>query len=135
MLTVEHYFGKFTELAKDEELFANATGLLRNVNMLLSAYVSHRGSDMPINPSTGNIISGSLYGGIRPLDCPQGAAKSSHKKGLAVDIYDPKNELDAWLNDITLLKFNLYREHPDSTPHWCHLTINSPASGHRTFKP
>ena len=39
--------------------------------------------------------------------------------------------LDDWLDDDTLERYGLYREAPDATPHWCHLTTRPPMSGRR----
>lgn len=118
-----------------EEQENNAVVLLDRVNSLLYEYTSKTGQERPINPHTGNLISGLTEGGFRLPDCPQGAPDSSHKQGQAVDIYDPHGTLDKWLNDEILTKFDLYREHPDSTEGWCHLSTRAPHSGHRTFYP
>jgi hypothetical protein len=93
------------------------------------------GRELPINPKTNSCISGETNGGFRLPDCPIGAADSSHKQGQGVDIYDPLNDLDAWITDDILTDFDLYREHPVSTEFWCHLTYRAPHSGHRTFFP
>jgi hypothetical protein len=60
---------------------------------------------------------------------------SQHRHAHAVDIFDPENALDNWLTDDTLRAYGLYREHPDSTPGWCHLQDVPPRSGHFTFVP
>jgi hypothetical protein len=62
-------------------------------------------------------------------------ARRQLKQGRAVDVYDPDGHLDAWITDDILEDFGLYREHPDSTSTWCHLTDRAPGSGHRTFWP
>jgi hypothetical protein len=88
-----------------------------------------------VNTKTGCLISGSKNGGIRPKDCPEGSALSSHKNAQGVDIYDPSNALDGWLDDIKLLKYDLYRESAESTPSWLHVSTRPPKSSRRTFKP
>lgn len=92
-----------------------------------------------ICPNTGTQISGSKGGagdgGFRLQTATTGAAMSSHKLAQAVDVYDPQNSLDDMVTDEVLEQFNLYREAPDSTPHWLHLTTRAPHSGHRTFQP
>lgn len=135
MILFKEYFGKFLD-HKDatEEVKENAIVLLERVNDLLE-YSFEFGVDMVLNPLTKTYISGAKYGGFRPQNCPIGAPKSAHKTGEAVDIYDPKNLLDNWINDVILSRFNLYRESPLSTPKWTHLTTRSPKSNRRTFSP
>ncbi len=131
MITVEQYFRDFEHTETHTE---NAKALLNRVAMLI-AFAETQGVKARINKKTGSIISGDTYGGFRPLSCPIGAEKSAHKQGMAVDIYDPDNALDAFVNDIILTKFDLYREHPDDTQHWLHVSTKIPASKRRTFKP
>lgn len=117
-----------------EEHKKNAEELLRRVNALLSAFVAD-GGVLNKNPYTKSYISGEKYGGFRPQDCPIGAPKSAHKLGMAVDVYDKGNQLDSWLTDLVLLKFDLYREAPEKTINWAHLSTKAPGSGKRTFYP
>lgn len=135
-LTVIQYFGPWvkhpdaTDSRKD-----SGCNLVAAVNPLLARYESETGNHIKVNPATGSIVSGQTFGGFRPQSCPQGAPHSSHKQGQGVDIYDPDNAFDKWITDEILEEFNLYREHPDSTDTWCHLTTRAPGSGHRTFWP
>lgn len=133
MITLDQYFGKFQNLKTDANI-KNATLLLNRVNVLLEESKKY-GVSLKINPKTESLISGTQYGGIRPADCPEGSALSSHKKAMGVDIYDPNNALDGWLDDIKLLKYGLYREHPSKTDTWCHITTCAPNSGKRSFYP
>lgn len=64
-----------------------------------------------------------------------GALKSKHMTGEGIDIADNDGAIDAWLTDERLEQLGLYREHPDSTPNWCHVQIVPPRSGRRTFIP
>lgn len=135
MITVADYFGQFLDHHDALDIYnQNADDLLDKINALLYAY-ERDGRKVPINPNTGTQISGTSFGGFRPQSCPQGAPDSSHKIGKGVDVYDPQGKLDAWLNDDILAAFGLYREHPDATDTWCHLTTRAPHSGHRTFFP
>ena len=129
MITLEQYFGKFPEL-RIPAYEKSATQLLVRVNLLLK-----EANHTIINKKTGSQISGTQYGGMRPKECPEGAENSSHKTACGIDIYDPENTLDGWLDDIKLLKYDLYREHPDYTKGWTHLTTRQPHSGKRTFIP
>lgn len=132
MITIDDYFGKW--LFHDdatEKVKVNSALLLNCVNALLLDY----GVEMPVNPATNSCVAGATFGGFRPSECTQGAATSSHKEGRGIDLYDPQNKLDDWLDDERLSKYNLYREAPLKTPGWCHLTTRAPHSGKRTFLP
>lgn len=131
MITLEQYFGRFSHTAEQQ---GNAELLLARVNLLLDDAVKY-GVVLKIDPDTKCFIGGNQYGGFRPENCPIGAQKSAHKLAMAVDIYDPYNALDVWLDDAKLLKYNLCREHPDYTPSWVHLSTKMAKSGKLTFIP
>lgn len=137
MLTLTQYFGKYAQ-HKDvtAERLANAERLVMAVNRLHQLMVIG-GVTFPINPLTGSIVGGETLGGFRPQDCPIGAPASAHKQGLAVDIYDPKGEIDGWLisHQLGLKPYGLYFEHPATTPRWSHWTVRAPKSGRRFFYP
>ena len=132
MILISHYFGAKPHTPEHE---AAATDLLERVGNICTTLAW----DYPIDPDTGTSISGSKGGsgdgGFRLTTATTGSAKSSHKEAKAVDIYDPANLLDELITDALLTAYGLYREHPDSTPGWCHLTTRAPGSGRRTFKP
>ncbi len=136
MITVEQYFGPWKDSPDATlERRRNAMRLLESVNPLLEAYIAD-GHELKMNPATGTLVSGETLGGFRPQSCQIGAPSSAHKQARAVDVYDPDGHLDLWLNDETrLVQFGLYREHPDATRSWCHLTDRPPGSGRRTFMP
>lgn len=66
-----------------------------------------------------------------------GAKSSAHCTGEAVDLYDPKNEIDdSIMRDPSILdRVDLYLESPQHTPGWCHLSTRRPKSGNRVFIP
>lgn len=133
MITIRDYFGNWIghrDATLDRR--AAATLLLSKVNALLAEC---HALGLRYNPVTGTMVSGTSYGGFRPLDCNEGAKNSSHKEGRGIDIYDPDNHLDQWITDAVLEKHDLYREAPASTGGWCHLTDRPPVSKHRTFLP
>lgn len=137
MITLLQYFGPWMNHpdatpAKQ----ANAQRLLDAVNSLM-AYAEEHGIEFKINPSTDSQVSGTRLGGFRPILSTTGAARSSHKEGLAVDIYDPDDEIDKWCLDNLdrLEKVGIYLEHPDYTTTWSHWTIRKPGSGNRVFYP
>lgn len=135
MISLEEYVGPHSESPDwTPERKDAAVVLLPKVNELLAA-AEHNGVDLPDNPKTGSLVSGTQYGGFRPQNCPEGAPHSSHKEGRAVDVFDPSGELDRWISDLILEKYDLYREHPADTNGWCHLTDRAPSSGKRTFHP
>ena len=119
--------------SEDDE--ARADDLLARVQLLLD----HLGIVPPTCPNTGSQISGSKGGagdgGFRLSTSTTGSGRSSHKEAKAVDLYDPLGDLDDALDDDALEQFGLYREAPNSTPGWCHLTTRAPGSGRRTFNP
>lgn len=131
MITTQQYFlGR----PHSVEQATAALEMLSLVNVLITKYATDTGNEPDINPKTGNLISGTTNGGFRLPDCPEGAPNSSHKEAKAVDVHDD-GKLDAWLTDAILAQAGLYREHPDYTIGWCHLTTRPPKSGHRTFIP
>lgn len=137
MISLQQYFGPWWEHADaTTERQANAERLLAMVEKLELLALAD-GVEFPDNPATGSGVSGIQYGGFRPQDCPQGAAHSSHKEGLAIDRYDPANAIDDWCmaNQEDLAECGIYIEHPNSTPHWSHWTIRAPHSGNRVFLP
>lgn len=65
------------------------------------------------------------------------ATRSRHLLGAAADILDPDDKIKEWLkaNPKILEDANLWCEHWESTPGWCHFQIIPPNSGNRWFKP
>lgn len=162
MITAQEFFGKKPHGAEQR---AAAEELLARVNALRLDWMRDTGAaKCPVDRDTGCEISGDAKvgngdGGFREYG-ELGSKFSSHKilyvqdpagnwiydpaKAQAgVDSFDPGDELDQWLDQFEdghggntkLEEHGLYREHPDDTPGWCHLTARSPHSGKRTFKP
>lgn len=132
MITLQQYFQAKPHSVADED---RARDLLERVEQLCDRL----GHIPPTDPDTGSQISGSKGGagdgGFRLPNSSTGRQSSSHKEARGVDVYDPKGELDDALTDEQLEEFGLYREAPNSTPGWCHLTTRPPLSGRRTFNP
>ena len=140
MFTLEEYAGVHED-SKDwnAERQSNAVRLIQCCEELMER-AEEAGVVFHINPATGSIISGQTMGGFRPQNCPIGAPHSSHKEGLAVDLYDPHGEIDAWCvanayRGGYLPMFGIYLEHPSKTLGWSHWTIRAPKSGNRIFLP
>lgn len=140
MITPEQYFGKHIDSPDvTDTRKANAMRLIVAVNRLMNI-ANEDGVEFPVNPKTGSQVSGETYGGFRPQDCPIGAMHSSHKEGLAIDIYDPHGRIDAWCMGNSgvggdLEQNGIYIEHPDATKGWSHWTTKRPGSGRRVFYP
>lgn len=135
MITINQYIGKWSKETTPAIMLC-ANDLLEKVNALM-AYMESQGVEFKVNPHSKSQISGETYGGFRPLSCPQGASKSAHKSGMAVDIYDPENKIDNWLlahaDDVA--DFDLFFEHPNDTPNWSHWGTRAPKSGNLFFHP
>jgi hypothetical protein len=137
VITLSHYAGKWrTSPDWTTDIEQNALRLLTSVNAL-EAEMARGGIRFPDNPKTNNGISGELYGGFRPQDCPIGAPLSNHKTGKAIDRYDPHGLIDAWCmaHQDRIAWHGIWIEHPDATPGWSHWQSVSPRSGNRVFKP
>lgn len=143
VITSDQYFAGKPH-PTDHDILAD--DLLARVNDLLDE-AERAGIQRRICPNTGTEVSGSKGGsgdgGYRLPGATTGAALSSHKEGRAVDVYDPGGKLDDWLDGFEhgngdnskLEEYGLYREAPNATSGWCHLTTRPPKSGRRTFNP
>ena len=144
MITPEQYFGAKPHDAEQEIM---ADDLLVRVNALIAEAERSLEFTSAICPNTGTQISGSKGGtgdgGFRLPTATTGSPQSSHKQAKAVDVYDPLDKLDEWLDQFEhgvgdntkLAEHGLYREAPAHTPTWCHLSTRRPGSGRRTFNP
>lgn len=123
----EFWMGRDKTHAKDltQEIRDNAALTVAKVNNLLAIAK----------------IDAKVTSGWRPPAINAGvkgaAKKSRHMTGQAVDLADPKGDLDRWCLDnvAELERIGLWLEHPDATPTWCHLQTVPPGSGRRVFRP
>lgn len=137
MITIYDVLGKYKNHPDvTQEVTENISKLVTTVNALMK-YMEAEGVVFHVNPITGTYVGGETLGGFRPKSCPIGADKSAHKRGLAVDLYDKTDEIDAWLmaHASILNQFGLYFEHPKATPRWSHWTVRAPGSKRRFFYP
>lgn len=137
MIALTDYLGRWSSHPDaTPERRANA-GLLLECCAKLQAMAEADGVVFPENPMTESQISGSTYGGFRPQECPIGAPRSNHKEGRAVDLYDPKGEIDTWClnNKPKLAECGIYIEAPSKTTGWSHWQNVAPKSGTRVFFP
>jgi hypothetical protein len=143
MITSDQYFGK----PHSAQHFADAVDLLQRVNRLGDEAQAFGAFTWSVDLDTGSQISGRAGGdgdgGFRTPSATTGDSGSSHRQAKGVDIYDPSNKLDTWLDGFEdghggnskLEERGLYREDPKATNTWCHLTTRAPHSGKRTFQP
>lgn len=136
IITLAEYFaGKPHEKSHEQA----AQILLDRVMGLLNYLVQTKGLKLSKCPNTGTYISGSKGGsgdgGFRLPTATTGTKLSSHKEATGLDAYDPENCIDDAITEdpSLLIMFDLYREDPKETKHWCHLTIRVPGSKKRTF--
>lgn len=138
MITAEDIIGPWGHnLDLTPERRANISTHLIPAVWALQKRMSTDGVVFHENPLTKTEVSGQTLGGFRPQKCAQGAPMSNHKQGLAVDVYDPHNEIDAWcMAHLDVLEAcGIWIEHPDATPHWSHWQCVPPRSGRRVFNP
>lgn len=126
MITLEELLQKkfiFKDLPKETQ--DNLMTLLERINKIRAAY----GKPMSITSCLRTVADQQR---INPK-----AMKSNHIIGAAVDISDPKGELDEWcVQNVKLLEsIGLWMEHKDDTPNWSHFQIYPPKSGNRFFHP
>ena len=141
IISIDDYYGEgqwLTHPDVTEEVMASSIVLLEKVNTVLQLAIDDR-VKLKINPVTGVYVSGAFHGlgGFRPRNATQGASRSSHKEGKGIDIYDFAGDLDAWcMAHLDILKgYGLCMEHPDETPHWCHLSSRPQPNGKTVFHP
>lgn len=119
LLLVDYWKGH----SKPSEQQAKAAELLlERVNKLQSVY----GEQFKINSGYRSPEHNARVGG---------APNSAHISCEAVDIADITGSLKLFLTYERLSEFDLYMEHPDSTPGWAHLQTRKTRSGKRIFKP
>lgn len=120
MLTLNDWVtssGKYPERAKSEDLTDEVKSNAEAFLAILNDFLTELGLDpMP-----------TVSSGFRPSSVnskiPNAAKKSLHMTGLAIDLSDPKGELDELIASKPELldKYGLWLEHPDSTPGWSHI--------------
>ena len=135
MITAEDYFLRMSRIAGEEptaEIRANAAILLERVNALLCE---------PVLMALPAVVDQRVNSGWRTpgynASIANAAPKSKHMSGRAIDLADPEDALDTYLNlhrDL-LEKHELWMENPIATKGWVHLQSVPPGSGNRVFLP
>lgn len=130
-----------TELIKDKswssfpkDVQKNLMDLLEKGNKIRTAYgkpmIINRGYSSPEEQIA-------IYKKKGITDLNKIPMHSAHLVGAAMDVNDPKQELQKWcLANLNLLEsVGLWCEDFKSTPVWVHLQIYPPKSGNRFFIP
>lgn len=125
---------KGADLSKqDKEIQDNLAILLERINKVRAAYGKSMTVTSGIRTKEDQIR---IYKakGIPENKIPWG---SQHLKGGAVDISDPKKELQKWCSEnVKILEdAGLWCEDFSATPNWIHFQITPPKSGKRFFMP
>lgn len=122
-VTPEQYYAGYENDpdANDERRAATAEFLPRLNGLMGEAEAD--GLVFHVNPATGCYISGNGHGAFRNQACTIGAPKSTHKRGVACDIYDPHRDFARWCwnHRDRLAAYGLHMEDPHWTSTWCHL--------------
>jgi len=123
----DYYMGRDRQYRGEltRELRANARETVKRVNRLLRRAGLVRKVSSGWRPAAVNAA------------VPGAAKGSKHLSCLAIDLEDRDGRLDAWcLAHLEVLEeLQLWLEHPDATPGWCHLQTLPPRSGNRVFYP
>lgn len=121
MITTAQYFGRETV---NEDIAANAKGLLEKVNALLEHY-------------EGEVKMTSGYRSPEHNKSIGGARSSKHMSGEAIDIFDPSKALAKFVftKQQLLADYGLYCEDIRCTKNWVHFQSKAPKSGSRFFIP
>lgn len=118
----------------DESIQSNLYELLNRVNKIRDAY----GKPMMVTSGLRTMEHHlAIYAAKGITDRNKIPMKSNHLNGKAVDISDPKQELQAWvLQNVALLeKVGLWCESFTFTKTWVHFQTVAPLSGRRFFMP
>lgn len=131
----QYWMGRDVTHAADltPEIQANARDTVSRANLLLLDFEAANPGAAPRTVNSG-WRPPSVNAGV-----PGAAVRSKHLTAQAVDLRDDDGELDRWLTTATglnaLIEHDLYAEHADATPRWCHLQTVAPRSGSRIFRP
>ncbi len=124
---VDYYMGRDAKYPDELtlDLRKNAVITVERANRLLAAFGHVRSVNSGWRPAAIN------------ASVPNAATHSKHMTCQAIDLSDDDGALDAFCmaNQGLLAQLELWLEHPNSTPKWCHVQIIPPRSGNRVFIP
>ncbi len=131
-ISIKEILGKVDLKTLSEEHQHNLEDLLERINKIRASY----GRSMTVTSGYRSLEDHMRIYAKKPpgTNIPM---KSQHLKGAAVDISDPKKELQAWClkNEKVLADTKLWCEDFTATPTWVHFQIHPPKSKARFFKP
>lgn len=134
MLVLKELLGKYKPEDIPEEHVDNLIDLLKRLNIVRERY----GKTMTVSSGYRSLNDHlDIYKKKGITDQSKIPMKSKHLSGLAVDIADPKNELQIWcmVNEKTLEEVGLWLEDFSATKGWVHFQSVPPKSGKRWFLP
>lgn len=134
MITMEEILKKTKFEDQSPEVQANLKDLLEKINKVRSAY----GKPMTVTSGFRSMDDHlRIYKEKSITDQSKIPMKSKHLYGQAVDISDPKQELQSWClaNEAKLAEIGLWMEDFTATKNWCHFQTVAPKSGKRWFLP
>jgi hypothetical protein len=135
-ITLKQYWkGRDVEFASEltDEIVANARETVRRANRLLERFLEAKPT-----AAVRTVNSGWRPKAVNKATA-NAAPNSKHLTAQAVDLSDDDEALDRWCQTsdglAALEACELWMEHPDHTPRWCHVQTVPPASGKRVFRP
>lgn len=122
MISLKELLGKYDFNVLPKEHQGNIMTLLERINRVRTAY--NKGM-VPTNSYRSMADHLRIYKEKGITDPAKIPMKSKHLFGQAVDIADPKGELQKWCkaNEPLLLKIGFWMEDFGATPGWCHFQI------------
>lgn len=118
----------------DKTVQGNLMTLLERINRVRDAYGKAMTVTSGLRTKEDQIR---IYKAKGITDVSKIPMKSQHLVGAAVDIADPKRDLQKWCQqNVKLLEsIGFWMEEFSATPTWIHFQIFPPKSGARFFKP
>lgn len=135
MITLKEIIGLTEFSSLSQEMQDNLNTLLERVNKLRKLY----GKPMRVTSGLRTMESHlAIYARKGITDQSKIPMKSRHLVGAALDVSDPKQELQKFilgLSEQELEELGLFFESFEYTKNWTHIQIYPPKSGKRFFKP
>lgn len=125
MLSMSEFLKGTTFEAQTPEIQANLTKLLGCMNQVRTAWARPMTTTSGLRTMEDHLRiyrESAAKKGIT-FDQSKVPMKSKHLFGQAVDIFDPKKELQTWCraNEALLLSIGVWMEDFSATPNWCHF--------------
>jgi hypothetical protein len=122
-----------------QDIQGNLMTLLERINKVRTAYNKPMTVSSPLRTMADHlrIYEEKAKKEGKPFDKSKVPMQSRHLYGKAVDIADPKQELQKWCkdNEKLLAEIGLWMEDFSATKTWVHFQTEPPKSGKRWFMP